>query len=721
MDRPTKPFGFDQKGHLLFWIIGLTTAILPYILFFNNPDYCPSWLKKSGHFADNLAVTIKHCFIGITLGGWAWLLICRNHPLKIIPPWTKRKIPLNWVWFFISVAAYSTHNILLLSTQPFGGLEFFAIAMGRVFTACIIISLVWAATYLASSASPTKLRLVPWFVPACVPGFLAIDVLVILFWNNSLLFALNKFDEQGSLNFSRQLAAGGFDYTSFTLFATLIGAFAVFALLFYLTHRLSLRKKIRVSPKQAVFFLIITWSLLFVEKATGYLWKDRQSLRLEDRLFEVHLTPFEPTPGVATYSAAFKPAVVPEVSKTDAKKPDIIFIMIESLRADAIDAAHSPFLARFRDEECQAFAKTWSASNATHLSWFSVFNGQLPNYWVVSNDTANETGKLPASPWVRFLKENQYRQEVRGVCDFQYNGMSTTNFGLPHILDVQVDAPVEGDFHELSQPERELAIIAQSKESLQNNRDQPHFQFIALDAPHFGYTWHPDFDPPYSEYDPAAKFNAYPSDSDILRVRNRYLNSVAWADHLVEDYCEFLKKEGRYEDALIIVTGDHGEEFQEHGSWFHCSTLHPEQTSVPIMIKWPRGTDAPSLPSASHLDFLPSVMDHLDASPAELAKLPGRSLLKEPAEEPTQMTITSFCGINGISMAWRRKGYTATFRWENPWSSTLPETIHLDDIDGPDGSLDLEEFPQWDEALRKHFPDAFERYFTHFDLIPEEE
>lgn len=703
----------------MFWIAAVLTAVIPYVVFCLNPDLGPSWLKRSGHFADNLTLTIARSLFAIILGGWAWLLICRNPPAVIIPQWANRKLPLNWIWFFFSIAVYTVHNVLLLQTQPMGTVEFLAVASGRFFTAFIVISLLWAAAHLASGVSPRRLRLIPWLIPAAFPGILAVDSIIILLWHNSLVATLNKFDEQGSLNVSRHLAAGGFDYGTIGFLGAVAAALALFALLFYLTHRLSLLKRIGISPKQAVLFLTVTWSLLLVEKATGYLWKDRQVLLLEDRLFQVHLTPLEPDPGVATFSASFKPPLVPEFpeeTSDPAKGPDIIFIMVESLRADAVDSKHSPFLARFRDEECQALGATWSASNATHLSWFSIFNGQLPSYWVRSNDLAVETGKLPPSPWIRLLQSRNYRQEVRGVCDFDYNGMSSTNFGLPHVLDVEVNAPVDGQFHQLPQPERELEIIAQSKNSLRKNRDRPHFQFLGLDAPHFGYEWHPDFEPPYTDYDPAAIFSAYPSVSDIRKVRNRYFNAISWVDSLIEDYLNFLKEEGRYEDALIIVTGDHGEEFHEHGSWFHCSNLYPEQTQVPMMIKWPRGTTVPSHQSASHLDLLPSLLDLLEAPAAEQAKLPGRSLLEFQPEESTQITLTPFCGISGISMAWHRNGHFATFSWDNPWSSDLPDQIFLDNIVGPDGSLDLGEREEWDEALRSHFPDAFERFFSRCDL-----
>ncbi len=70
------------------------------------------------------------------------------------------------------------------------------------------------------------------------------------------------------------------------------------------------------------------------------------------------------------------------------------------------------------------------------------------------------------------------------------------------------------------------------------------------------------------------------------------------------------------------------------GSWFHSSSLLPAQTQVPILIKWPKGVEAPPQASASHLDLLPSLRDLL-----ELPKVPGMlgcSLLKASGAERTQ-------------------------------------------------------------------------------------
>ena len=81
-------------------------------------------------------------------------------------------------------------------------------------------------------------------------------------------------------------------------------------------------------------------------------------------------------------------------------------------------------------------------------------------------------------------------------------------------------------------------------------------------------------------------------------------------DYAIEEFVDFLKFKGKYDNSVIIITGEHGEEFQEEGSWFHCSSLNRYQTEVPIIIKWPKWVkNLPSHTNVSHYDIMPSVMD----------------------------------------------------------------------------------------------------------------
>ncbi|MEE2665184.1 MAG: sulfatase [Myxococcota bacterium] len=62
-----------------------------------------------------------------------------------------------------------------------------------------------------------------------------------------------------------------------------------------------------------------------------------------------------------------------------------------------------------------------------------------------------------------------------------------------------------------------------------------------------------------------------------------------------------LRRLDRYEDAVVVLTADHGEEFGEHGGAGHGHTLFQEQLHVPLVLKPPLGSLAPgrvSLPTA---------------------------------------------------------------------------------------------------------------------------
>jgi arylsulfatase A-like enzyme len=204
----------------------------------------------------------------------------------------------------------------------------------------------------------------------------------------------------------------------------------------------------------------------------------------------------------------------------------------------------------------------------------------------------------------------------------------------------------------------------------------------------------------------------------VQRVVNRYWNSVAWVDHQVKEFCDFLKAQGRYNESIIIVTGDHGEEFQEQGSWFHCSSLRPAQTGVPILIKWPASMGrGPTRKDVNHIDVMPTLMHALGMPQDSILGLAGRNLLKEEGEK-TSISTTAFAGKSGETMVLRRSGYEAVFFWEHYWESQVPGEIVLEYILGPDGKkIKLKNSKAYAEELRRRFPDAFDRLFKTLEVV----
>ncbi len=60
-------------------------------------------------------------------------------------------------------------------------------------------------------------------------------------------------------------------------------------------------------------------------------------------------------------------------------------------------------------------------------------------------------------------------------------------------------------------------------------------------------------------------WQARKSRKEMHAIKNRYLNSIAYVDSLMKQMLDSLKEKGLYEKTLIVITGDHGEEFLDEG------------------------------------------------------------------------------------------------------------------------------------------------------------
>lgn len=103
-----------------------------------------------------------------------------------------------------------------------------------------------------------------------------------------------------------------------------------------------------------------------------------------------------------------------------------------------------------------------------------------------------------------------------------------------------------------------------------------------------------------------------PAAEDVAYLRGQYLGEVAFVDRAVARLVDGLRELGRYEDTLLVITADHGEEFWEHGGFEHGHSLYDELVRVPLIVKPPRGREVsvPVVPSQVRvLDVLPTAFE----------------------------------------------------------------------------------------------------------------
>jgi arylsulfatase A-like enzyme len=135
------------------------------------------------------------------------------------------------------------------------------------------------------------------------------------------------------------------------------------------------------------------------------------------------------------------------------------------------------------------------------------------------------------------------------------------------------------------------------------------FLFALLFEPHYRYEDQPGprFGPGYS--DDRSYVGALTGDEDLpdLRrdrarlgaddiafLRGRYQSEVSRVDRAIGELVAGLKARGLYDDALFVVTSDHGEEIMDR-SWIgHTRTLFEELVRVPLVVRLPARAAGPA-------------------------------------------------------------------------------------------------------------------------------
>lgn len=300
--------------------------------------------------------------------------------------------------------------------------------------------------------------------------------------------------------------------------------------------------------------------------------------------------------------------------------PNVYLFIVESLREDVINQQAAPELNRFK-KNAASFETALSNGNGSHPAWFSIFHSQFSYAW----KHLQSRGWTMGSPPLALLKKWGYKVRLYSSAQLSYYGMENLLFGKERNL---IDS-YRFLHHKppLTAAETDAQTLALWKEDLEKDEKLAHGQIVIFfwDSTHFNYSWPEDWDLKFSPIcHDIDYFNLFQSQSKIEQIKNRYRNAVYYMDSL---FGKFLRETPDLKNAIVVFTGDHGEEFFERGHLFHGSHLSHEQTNIPLYMKFgdrPPGT----LPAVvSQMDIFPSILHFL--SEKEVPFLEGRSIFSK--------------------------------------------------------------------------------------------
>lgn len=102
-----------------------------------------------------------------------------------------------------------------------------------------------------------------------------------------------------------------------------------------------------------------------------------------------------------------------------------------------------------------------------------------------------------------------------------------------------------------------------------------------------------------------------PEDS-IESYRNNYDNGILQADHVIELIWRVLHRNGYLENAIVVITGDHGESLGEDGIFGHMKSLRNVELRVPLwLFDSKRGSANLRIRFARHFDIAPTIVSRL--------------------------------------------------------------------------------------------------------------
>jgi arylsulfatase A-like enzyme len=321
--------------------------------------------------------------------------------------------------------------------------------------------------------------------------------------------------------------------------------------------------------------------------------------------------------------------------------PNVVLITVESLRPDhmasyggpRVTSPHMDALAT----EGMLYEDARAATSWTLPSHASLFTGLYPTV----HQTTAPLGKLDESytTLAEVLAARGY--QTAGVVSGPY---LRREHGLAQgfeFWDDSIAALTDFEAHgEVTSPRMEASLAAW----LDDRRDpeRPFFLFAYFWDPHYDYLPPPPYDRMFvgpdarpidvTNYELSPVVHAGIPKEELAWVEAQYDGEIRWTDEHLGRLFALLRAEGLWDNTVVIVTADHGEEFFEHGHKGHMNALYVESVHVPLIVKYPRGgPTGRDARLASLVDVFPTVLDLTGAS-AE-APLQGRSLLRARAPD----------------------------------------------------------------------------------------
>jgi membrane-anchored protein YejM (alkaline phosphatase superfamily) len=295
--------------------------------------------------------------------------------------------------------------------------------------------------------------------------------------------------------------------------------------------------------------------------------------------------------------------------------PNIVMILIDTWRFDMLNAEVTPHLSRF-SQKATVFLNHWSGGNATGPGIFSLF------YALPASYSLNMESEHRRPVFFDILLKQDYQIGIFNSNDLMIPSFKDSLFyGLENINENMRPGDTPNA--------RDLVVTKEFEKFIREvKKDKPFYSLVYYDSAH-GYCQNGMTTEPFKTTKECSRF-VFANDSANDNYINRYKNAVYFIDQQVNAVLETLQSQDLLKNTVVVVTGDHGEEFNDSqlGFWGHASNFTRYQVQTPLILYYPKQNPQRITYQTSHFDVVPSLLtDILGCSTPFSAYSVGKHLL----------------------------------------------------------------------------------------------
>ena len=312
---------------------------------------------------------------------------------------------------------------------------------------------------------------------------------------------------------------------------------------------------------------------------------------------------------------------------------NVVMVQVESLRTDQLRAYGGS-----RDvmpgidalaEQSRVFTRAFVQSSSSNYADLVPLGSQYP----LRSPRQHEYPANPPYPRVliyEVLKALGYRTAVISSQNERWGGM--IHYHRPEALDRFFHAevfkgPTYSPYEDIGFAEwvkntggagsvDDRYTVDEAIKWVATTAGSPFFLHMNLQSSHLPYVVPAGFTRPFGpdRIDFPIMWARFPRDkADIVKAR--YADSLFYADQQISRLFEYLQTHGLWDNTIVVVGGDNGEAFYEHGFASHATWLFNEVVNVPMIVRAPGLEPGPDPRPAMFVDIPPSILDLLRLPP----------------------------------------------------------------------------------------------------------